>query len=71
MRLFNITKLKERYKIEESKEPEDDKKYIVFYESETLCGYNYQRVFKGTKKECIKKKKELEKRRRKLWLRLS
>lgn len=68
MRLFNIIKLKEKYRIEKSKEPEDDKKYIIVFESQTLCGYNFQRVFKGTYEECRKMKKFFEKRRRKLWL---
>lgn len=68
MRMFNIVKLKEKYKIELSKEPKDDKKYIVVFESQTLAGYNCQRVFKGTYKECQKMKKFFEKRRRKLWL---
>ena len=71
MRLFNITKLKEKYKIEKSKEPVDGKNYIVVFESETLSGFNYQRVFKGTYEECQKMKKFFEKRRRKQWLKLN
>lgn len=68
MKIFNVVKLKEKYKIELSKEPEDDKKYIVVFESETLAGYNYQRIFKGTYKQCKKMKIFFEKRRRKIWL---
>lgn len=71
MRLFNIVKLKEKYRIQKSLEPEDDKKYIIVFESETLNGYNFQRVFKGNYEECKKMKKIFEKRRRKLWLGLN
>jgi len=60
--MFSALKLKERYKVIKSREPEDDKTHIVVYESESLRGYNYQRVFKGSYQKCRKIKDALEKR---------
>lgn len=60
--MFSALKLKERYKVIKSGEPEDDKTHIVVYESETLRGYNCQRVFKGSYQKCHKIKDALEKR---------
>lgn len=50
------------YKVQKSKYPEDDKKYIVIYESETERGYGCGRLFKGTLTECKNFKKEMENR---------
>lgn len=55
-----ITK-KQCYVVEKSNEPIGEKEYIVIYECETDKGCNYQRVFKGTFKECKKLKDELNK----------
>jgi hypothetical protein len=60
--MFSALKLKERYRIVKSREPEDDKTHIVVYESETLRGCNCQRVFKGSYQKCRKIKDALEKR---------
>lgn len=57
---MNFIKLKSKYRILESKEPEDKATHILWYESETLRGCNYQRIFKGTKEECIKEKEKRE-----------
>lgn len=57
---MNSIKLKNKYRIVESKEPEDKATHVLWYESETLRGFNYQRVFKGTKEECERVKKEKE-----------
>lgn len=47
------------YKVEKSKYPEDNKTHLVIRYSTSQYGINYQRVFKGTYKECIMKAKEL------------
>lgn len=60
--MFSALKLKERYRVVKSREPEDDKTHIVVYESESLRGYNCQRVFKGSYQKCQKIKDALEKR---------
>ena len=49
-----------KYKVERSKYPEGNKNHLVFRYSVSSHGYNIKRVFKGTYKECIDKKKELE-----------
>ena len=57
-------RIKEKYKVVPSKEPDGKLTYIVVYESETTQGCNYQRVFKGNYRECLNKKDELERRKR-------
>ena len=52
--------LKRTYEIRLSKEPIEDKRYILTLESETAHGYNYERILKGTYQECEKLKEELE-----------
>lgn len=52
-------KKKQGYVVEHSKEPSGDKEYLVVYECETDKGCNYQRVFKGTLKECNKLAEEM------------
>lgn len=47
------------YRVEESKYPDNEGKYILVYESESTQGYNYQRVFKGNKRECYREKRRL------------
>lgn len=49
-----------KYKVERSNYPEDNKTHLVVRYSVSSHGYNIQRVFKGTYKECVNKKKELE-----------
>lgn len=51
-------KIKSRYFIERSKEPEGFNTHILFYESETLQGTSFRRIYKGTYQEC-KKEKEI------------
>lgn len=46
--------------IEKSKYPEEENTHILVLESSTEHGWNYEGIFKGTKKECMEKKKELE-----------
>lgn len=65
MKILNVIKLKEKYSVVKSKEPEDDKTHLVVYECHSLYGHNYQRVYKGTYKECCEQKKLLEKEKEK------
>ena len=53
-------KLKSRYFIERSKEPDGLNTHILFYESETLHGSSFKRIFKGTYQECKKEKEARE-----------
>lgn len=46
--------------IEKSKYPEEENTHILVLESSTEHGWNYEGIFKGTRKECMEKKKELE-----------
>lgn len=48
-----------RYIIRKSKEPDDIGNYILVIKSKTKQGINEGRVFKGTFKQCAKKKEEL------------
>jgi hypothetical protein len=57
---YKPVKIKNRYFIERSKEPEGLNTHILFYESETLSGVCIKRVFKGTYQECRKEKEERE-----------
>lgn len=65
MKIFRSIKLLDRYKVEPSKDHKEDGDYVLFHEIETLRGYNYQRVFKGSYKECCKEKNRLETEKRK------
>ena len=58
--MYKPLKIKSRYVVEKSKFPDDDGTHVVFYESETLGGSCYKRVFKGTFRECQEFKKERE-----------
>lgn len=49
-----------KFKVEKSQYPEDAKTHLVIMKSNSKYGINYQRVFKGTWKECVAKKKEFE-----------
>lgn len=42
-----------KYKIERMIENDESTSYIVRLYSETKRGFNIQRVFKGTRKECM------------------
>lgn len=57
---YKPLKLKSKYIISKSNYPNDDGTHVVFYESETLNGVGYKRVFKGSYKECQNFKKERE-----------
>lgn len=57
---YRPLKLKSRYVVQPSRYPNDDGTHIVLYESETLNGVGYKRVFKGSYKECQNFKKERE-----------
>ena len=48
-----------KYKVEKSKFPEDNKTHLVVRYSTSQYGINYQRVFKGTYKECVATAKKL------------
>ena len=57
---MNSIKIKSIYRILKNTDENDKDKYVLWYESETLRGCNYQRVFKGSKEECERVKKEKE-----------
>lgn len=61
MKLVKPMKLKSKYVIERAKEVDDDGTHILWYESETMHGISYKRVFKGTYQECLKEKEKREK----------
>lgn len=61
MKLIEPLKIKSKYFIEKLKQPDEEGTHILFYESETLHGCNYQRVFKGTYQECKNEKEKREK----------
>ena len=52
-----------KYIVKESLEPNEEGNYIVFLESKSKKGFNYGRVFKGTKSECLKMKRKLEEKK--------
>lgn len=61
MKLFKKMFLKNEYEVVPSKEPDREGTHIVLHKTKTLRGCNYQRVFKGKFKECVKEKNRLEK----------
>ena len=61
MRIFKRMRLLDKYRVEPSKQPDKEGKYVLFHEMKSLRGYNYQRVFKGSFKECHTEKRRLEK----------
>lgn len=67
MKIFKIgiNKIKDKYSIKESREPEGRKTHILYHETETPHGCNYQRVFKGTLQACRKEKQKREKTKKK------
>ncbi len=48
-----------KYVIQKSKEPDDEGDYVLFHETSSKRGMNCQRVFKGTYKECLERKREI------------
>ena len=64
MRFFRKIRLVDKYKIEKSNEPNDEGTHIIVHETESLSGFNFQKVFKGSYQECCSKKKQLEKRKK-------
>lgn len=62
MKLFRKMRLIDKYKVEPSNDEKG--KYIVFHITRSLRGCNYQRVFKGSFKECRNEKEKLEKIRK-------
>ena len=50
-----------KFIVEKSNYPDALGTHMVIMHSKTEHGENYQRVFKGTRKECLEKKKEFEK----------
>lgn len=63
MKLFRKMRLIDKYKVEPSNDEKG--KYIVFHITRSLRGCNYQRVLKGSYKDCYKEKQRLEKERTK------
>lgn len=64
MKIFSKMRLVDKYRVEKSREPNDEGTHIVLHETESLCGFGFQKVFKGSYKECCLKKKQLEKRKK-------
>lgn len=62
MKSFRKMRLIDKYKVEPSNDEKG--KYILFHIIESLRGCNYQRVFKGSFKECHNEKENLEKIRK-------
>ena len=61
MKLVKPMKLKSKYVIERTKEIDDEGTHILWYESETMHGSCYKRVFKGTYQDCLLEKEKREK----------
>lgn len=51
---------KVKLKVEPSLNPEKEKTHILVLESETEHGWNYERIFKGRRRECLELKKKME-----------
>ena len=51
-------KIKSKYVIERSKEPDQEGTHILWYESETEHGCSFKRVFKGTYQQCLEEKEK-------------
>lgn len=51
--------IKKKLIIEKAKFNDEEGKYILYGYSETEKGSCYRRLFRGTKKECIEKRKNL------------
>lgn len=49
-----------KYIVRKSIEPNEEGDYIVFLESKSKNGFNYGRIFKGSKEECLEMKKKLD-----------
>lgn len=60
MKLFRRLRLVDKYQVELSREPDKGGKYVLFHITKSLRGFNYQRVFKGSYKDCHKEKARLE-----------
>lgn len=60
MKLNKVGDKMKKYKIEKSIFPEGKNTHLVVMYSTSEHGYNYQRVFKGSREECKIKKEELE-----------
>lgn len=58
MKVIKSMRLIDKYQISPSKEPDAEGKYILFHIVKTLRGCNYQRVFKGSYKECLKEREK-------------
>lgn len=52
--------IKKKLKIEKSKYPDDIGNYVLFLHNETKHGESWKRIFKGTRKECLIYRKNLE-----------
>lgn len=53
-------KIKKELKIEKSIYPDDTGKYILFLHNKTEHGESWKRLFKGSRKECLIYRKEIE-----------
>lgn len=49
-----------KLKVEKSEFPDEEGTHLLVQHSVSNHGYGYRRLFKGTYKECLEKKKELE-----------
>ena len=52
--------MKRKLRVEKSLYPEEEKTHILVLETETEHGGSIGRIFKGTRRECFKRKKEME-----------
>lgn len=49
-----------KYTVEKSNYPDETGTHLLIMHSSTEYGENYQRVYKGTRKECLMRKAKLE-----------
>lgn len=49
-----------KYIVEKSNYPDETGTHLLIMHSSTEYGENYQRIYKGTRKECLLKKAKLE-----------
>lgn len=49
-----------RFKVEKSEFPDREGTHLLIVQTASEYGWGYRRLFKGTKQECLEKKKEME-----------
>ena len=57
---MNTIECKRKLKVEKSLYPDDTGTHILFLYSESECGSNIKRIYKGTRRKCLEEKRRLE-----------